>query len=1061
MPRTAAPELEKEESSAKADSLGGAAPQSASAEPDLLPGSPRTPSGVAESGLFARRGTGVAALRQVQRSYGNRFSQSLVSHLSSGRSESAQRQCSCGGSCAKCTAQRAESVQPPASSGQPLTEPASSLMEQRFGASFEDVRLHTDSESAASAESIHADAYTAGRDIYFARGMYAPSSHSGQRLLAHELTHTLQQSSREVPHASHNHSKLPVGAPDDPLETEADQAAGDVVAGKKPEISGANSGPVRRQEAPPAPRAPTPEAVYDPCNVSVPGLTNEALLEEFNRTKAYLAARSKGEDDYYAYANLQRRVNEERMHRKDLGHVWLVEDLSAVPAELYQLSTGPFGEVFVNRISGKTVAGPPSALADGPVLTVGQFHKFLERSGIPTVDPAAFFARQNPNSPQGMHLFPSLSTPTGAGGQFGSSSTGTQPGLLPALGGIGVGAGGLYQSPADLFSMGLVSRPLPGSTIGRNQWRGQVAESYFQYGNGMGLPYQDLNAFTNPNAPNFPVYDYRTRLTGSLISVKSSVPGDPAAGPNMGTYVDGGFDVMFGTARPGKFTNSVNRLNTDVGIPLTQMEATWKSYLAVNSDHVDLVRAEVERRIRQDPGDYDPLMNVLLRDGPVSINATRYTSIQDLRNARANGTVSQADFDLAIGDLASRARGRVISNGATTAEYRNLVNMRQQYGSVAENDFGRLASPEFLEAERFGGGPAGAMMAMRRSAARGGAGGMVIAGGMDLGRMLFTGNGPDAGHFAIDVGLGGAGGAASSTIEAGIANQFSRSMLTRAATGESVSALSPILGRGLGGGVAGGVVAPLTTIGGMALDEWLYGADYDKIDYTAKGTRAFVSGTAAGAGGALAAAGVGALAGSEVPILGNIVGFFVGLGVYYIVDSAVGDDVESGVRQSMGEAGCPRPPVIKYEHDEYLRGGCFPGRTPIRLADGSSRAISSMQPGDLVLAYSMQTGKFIPAEVLRMHPHAPMHCLQLHLSDGSHVQITAEHPLQSNGEWRNAGNLQAGDTVAIIGQRPEELVLTQVVAIERLAEPEPVFNLTVSEPHTFFAAGVLVHNKNI
>jgi outer membrane biosynthesis protein TonB len=66
-------------------------------------------------------------------------------------------------------------------------------MEQKFGTSFKQVRIHTDPEAAAMCEEIHALAFTHGNDIYFNEGMYAPGDSSGRELLAHELAHVVQQ----------------------------------------------------------------------------------------------------------------------------------------------------------------------------------------------------------------------------------------------------------------------------------------------------------------------------------------------------------------------------------------------------------------------------------------------------------------------------------------------------------------------------------------------------------------------------------------------------------------------------------------------------------------------------------------------------------------------------------------------------------------------------------------------------------------------------------------------------------------------------------------------------
>lgn len=77
--------------------------------------------------------------------------------------------------------------------GEALPASTQALMEQRFGNDFSDVRIHRSEHAAGSAESINARAYTSGNDIVFNSGEYQPHTPSGQRLLAHELAHTLQQ----------------------------------------------------------------------------------------------------------------------------------------------------------------------------------------------------------------------------------------------------------------------------------------------------------------------------------------------------------------------------------------------------------------------------------------------------------------------------------------------------------------------------------------------------------------------------------------------------------------------------------------------------------------------------------------------------------------------------------------------------------------------------------------------------------------------------------------------------------------------------------------------------
>jgi len=77
--------------------------------------------------------------------------------------------------------------------GTPLDPGVRAEMEMRFGADFNDVRIHTDGAAHESARVVNAHAYTVGSDIVFQRDGYDPSSEAGRLTLAHELTHVLQQ----------------------------------------------------------------------------------------------------------------------------------------------------------------------------------------------------------------------------------------------------------------------------------------------------------------------------------------------------------------------------------------------------------------------------------------------------------------------------------------------------------------------------------------------------------------------------------------------------------------------------------------------------------------------------------------------------------------------------------------------------------------------------------------------------------------------------------------------------------------------------------------------------
>jgi hypothetical protein len=84
--------------------------------------------------------------------------------------------------------------------GRPLSQTEAQYYEPRFGQSFHDVRIHTGAAADSAARSINARAFTLGKNIAFADGEYDSSSDSGRKLMAHELTHTLQQSAGVANH---------------------------------------------------------------------------------------------------------------------------------------------------------------------------------------------------------------------------------------------------------------------------------------------------------------------------------------------------------------------------------------------------------------------------------------------------------------------------------------------------------------------------------------------------------------------------------------------------------------------------------------------------------------------------------------------------------------------------------------------------------------------------------------------------------------------------------------------------------------------------------------------
>ena len=93
-------------------------------------------------------------------------------------------------------------------SGRPLDPSIQQDMGQRFGHDFSQVRVHTGSAAEQSAQDINAHAYTVGHNIVFGAGGFAPGSHEGRKLVAHELTHVVQQTGAAGIHAGQGGGKL-------------------------------------------------------------------------------------------------------------------------------------------------------------------------------------------------------------------------------------------------------------------------------------------------------------------------------------------------------------------------------------------------------------------------------------------------------------------------------------------------------------------------------------------------------------------------------------------------------------------------------------------------------------------------------------------------------------------------------------------------------------------------------------------------------------------------------------------------------------------------------------
>jgi Domain of unknown function (DUF4157) len=119
-----------------------------------------------------------------------------------------------------------------------------SEMESAFGESFADVRVHADAAAEKMNEELGARAVTQGRDIYFGRGEYNPSTKEGKELLAHELTHVVQQRGSSISQQANT-----TGQVGDAFEQEADQAAALIARGDRAQVRNRSAAPSSQRQS--------------------------------------------------------------------------------------------------------------------------------------------------------------------------------------------------------------------------------------------------------------------------------------------------------------------------------------------------------------------------------------------------------------------------------------------------------------------------------------------------------------------------------------------------------------------------------------------------------------------------------------------------------------------------------------------------------------------------------------------------------------------------------------------------------------------------------------------
>lgn len=167
------------------------------------------------------------SLLQLQRQYGNRYVERVVAlarenldrQNSDRQNPSLDRQNVDHDNSNQISPDVEHSIQDERGGGHGLDHGVRRQMESSFGANFSGVRVHTDHRADSLSHNLSARAFTTGQDIFFRQGAYQPDNSTGRELIAHELTHVVQQGGDQVRRA------MSVSQPNDPHEVEAERTA--------------------------------------------------------------------------------------------------------------------------------------------------------------------------------------------------------------------------------------------------------------------------------------------------------------------------------------------------------------------------------------------------------------------------------------------------------------------------------------------------------------------------------------------------------------------------------------------------------------------------------------------------------------------------------------------------------------------------------------------------------------------------------------------------------------------------------------------------------------------
>lgn len=896
--------------------------------------------------------------------------------------------------------------------GRGLGQPERRFFEARYQTDLSNVRIHDDAQAAANAAQLDARAFSVGERIAFGPGEYRPQSQEGRALLAHELAHVVQ-----------GHS----GIRRQGQSTEPNMTPADANASFEPP-------PGPNQSSILDPAHTEHDDAFDPCALDVAGLTNYRLLAEYSHAMSFVN-RGRGAPHYFDYRNLQRRLIAERDRRVDMGHTWLATMPSTIPNPLYRIVDSGAGTFHVLSVSGGTVAGAPENTRDSPLMTREQFDRNLALFNVERVDADTYRMRvfgTDPTGPASLGgpdagLFPAAGGPPNTPLVFLPSVW--RPPMLPAS-----------AAPVAPFTGG---PPLP-EIFGQPDWFTRQPE------------YMRIDQLLNPPALD----PQRAAALRAALRLYRSQPGVPRRIDPLGALGEAAGPVQGGTAAVAQ--TDIPTLDT-LHFPGASAEALPPAFRGQVTGGSEFVAAN-----------------------PTAVNHAEHVALENLR-AAIDGALQRGELTRAslrgrtvflmveqepcssCASGAAEGRAGVLQQFAErypelTVEVRNMRTTRAyiyRNGQLLNPPSGEIPVEALPIAPAEPGGtpapvePVGFFRTGTGASALGagmGAGFAVLANGVII--AFDSRTHPEwSRELAISGGLGAVGGGTSTITERVLQTTLERSMMADiTATGSSRMTASMATGMGrFGGGAVGAMFVEGISMG--LLEE----REHSGAEVATRLTRS----AALGGSSVWAGAAIGTAVGGPV---GFIVGLVAGGIIYY-----VGDKIVPGGREDWDalEAGCQPAPAPS--SSSVTRGfsspmfACFEGDTPVMLADGATRRIGDLAVGDLVLSYHERERRLESRRVTAVHEAPPDRMLALQLTDGTVLHVTEAHKLSGPEGWRAAAELRAGDTLWSIDRDPASAVVRlagSTVASVRVSAPRgPVYDLSVEETHTYFAASVLAHNK--